>query len=422
MTETTVMPAADAPQSPFRWRLSHRPDLWFGHAAGGVAGVLVAAAVFAFVIEVTDDDATLPGVGFNLLLIAAAVAVGFFVRGPVRSAAVAALVLAIPQFWAFAVVGDGEGIDRGEFRIILLLSVVTYLVFYLLTWTRGRAILLGLALLLFTNWIVFEVADQSTPFGIGAPSNVTRGFDGPRDLVGDDDKQTETGITELVLAAVLLGGAVVLDRRGRAGAPTPLLLVGGLQAVSAAAVLGADADDAYVAGVFVAIAGLAIGLAGTLGRRRGTSWVGAAVLLVGALVVVVNGTNDAVSGQDGAGGVFGAFALVAAAVLLVIGVLVAHAADEPLDGGEPIPVAPPAPEPEPEPALMGAPAADTTTVDTTTVEPTTVEPTPAEPPQAESSATPTDTTEQTDAAPTTDETQWSRQDDPATPDPPAEES
>src|SRR5262249_14275925 len=54
MTETTVMPAADGPahESPFGWRLSHRPDIWFGHAAGGVAGVLVAAAVLAFVIEV----------------------------------------------------------------------------------------------------------------------------------------------------------------------------------------------------------------------------------------------------------------------------------------------------------------------------------------------------------------------------------
>src|SRR6476646_1335361 len=332
MTETTVMPAADAPapESPFRWRLSHRPDLWFGHAAGGVAGVLVAAAILAFVIEVTDDDATLPGVGFNLLLIAAAVAVGFFVRGPVRSAAVAALVFAIPQFWAFAVVGDGEGIDRGDVRVILLLSVVTYVVFYLLTWTRGRAILLGLALLLFTNWIVFEVADQSTPLGLGAATQVTRGLPEPRRLVGQDDKQTETGVTELILAAVLLSGAVVLDRRGRAGAATPLLFVGRLQAVSAAAILGADVDNVYAAGAFVALAGLAIGLAGTVGRRRGTSWVGAAVLLVGALIVVINGTSHAVNGEDGAGGVFGAFALVAAAVLLLIGVLVARAAGEPL--------------------------------------------------------------------------------------------
>jgi hypothetical protein len=389
MTETTVVPAGDAPvpESPFRWRLSHRPDLWFGHAAGGVAGVLVAAAILAFVIEVTDDDATLPGVGFNLLLIAAAVAVGFFVRGPVRSAAVAALVLAIPQFWAFAVVGDGEGIDRGDVRIILLLSVMTYAVFYLLTWTRGRAILLGLALLLFTNWIVFEVADQSTPFGRGT-TQVTRGFDGSRGFVGNDDNRTETGITELILAAVLLGGGVALDHRGRAGAATPLLLVGGLQAVSAAVVLGVDVDDVYATGAFVAVAGLAIGLAGTLGRRRGTSWVGATVLLVGALVVVVNGTNDAVSGRDGAGAVFGAFALVAAAVLLLIGVLVARAADEPLDGGEPIPIPPPAPEPEPEPALVAA-TTETPTAETPTAET-------AEADTTEARAAPTDEATPTD--------------------------
>src|SRR6185503_2043665 len=116
MTETTVA-SEPAPETPFRWRLAHRPDLRFGHAAGGVAGILAAAAIFAFVIEVTDDDATLPGVGFNLVLIAAALAAGYFVRGPVRSAAVAALLFAIPQVWLFAIIGDGEGVDRGDFRI-----------------------------------------------------------------------------------------------------------------------------------------------------------------------------------------------------------------------------------------------------------------------------------------------------------------
>ena len=309
MTDTTALVPAEepVPESPFRWRFTHRPDLRFGHAAGGVAGVLAAAATFAFVIEVTDNDATLPGVGFNLVLIAAALAAGYFVRGPVRSAAVAALVFAIPQVWLFAIIGDGEGVDRGDFRIVLLLSVATYVVFYALTWTRGRAILLGVALLLLTNWIVFEVADQSVPFGVDAATQVRGGgFNGPQQLAGGDNA-TETGIVELVMAAVLLGGAVVLDRRGKIGAATPLLVVGGLQAVSAAATFGADAEDVYAVGVFLALAGLAIGLAGSLGRRRGTSYVGAAILLVGALVVVGKGTNDSASG-DGSAAVFGAFA------------------------------------------------------------------------------------------------------------------
>ena len=110
-------------------------------------------------------------------------------------------------------------------------------------------------------------------------------------------------------------------------------------------------------GIFVALAGLAIGLAGSLGRRRGTSYVGAAILLVGAVVVVGKGTSEAASG-DGSAAVFGAFALIAAAVLLVVGVLVAHTTNEPIDGGEPAIVKPPAPEPEP--VLVGAPTEDGT--------------------------------------------------------------
>jgi hypothetical protein len=156
--------------------------------------------------------------------------------------------------------------------------------------------------------------------------------------------------------------------------------------VSAAVALGADAEDVYVVGIFVALAGLAIGLAGTLGRRRGTSYVGAAILLVGALVVVGKGTSDSASG-DGSAAVFGAFALIAAAVLLVVGVLVARAANEPIDGGEPAVVKPPAPEPEP--ALVGAPAADTTAGAPTADAPTTDAPT-TEAPTVEAAEAPPD--------------------------------
>jgi hypothetical protein len=273
--------------------------------------------------------------------------------------------------WLFAIIGDGEGVDRGDFRVILLLSVATYVMFYALMWTRGRAILLGVALLLFTNWIVFEVADQPTPLGVGGAAQSRLGFDGPQDVFGDN--LTETGITELIIAVILLGGGVVLDRRGRAGAATPLLFVGGLSALNAAATLGADAEDVYVVGLFVALAGLTIGLAGSLGKRRGTSWVGAAVLLIGALVVVGKGTADSANSDDGTGAVFGAFALLAAAVLLVIGVLVARALAEPIDGGEPAVLKPP--KPEPEPALVAAPS-EPTAADTA---PTEAAPTPGEP-------------------------------------------
>lgn len=396
MTDTSTLPTSDggdpaaearATEAPsaFRWRLASRPDVRFGHAAGGAAGILAAVAVVAFVAEVTDDDATLPGVGFNLLLIAIALAAGFRLRGPVRSAAVAAIAIAIPQVWSFAIAGDGDGIERGDFRFILLLSVVAYVLFYLLTWTRGRAVFLGLALFFGANWVVFEVANQQVPFALGVVDQAqSRGVDDPSGLFTDDgDKTTETGIANLAIAVGLLGAGVALDRKRRAGAATPCLLVGGLYAVNAAITLGIDVDDVYATGVFVISAGLAIGLAGSLGRRRGTSWIGSLVLLAGVLTVVARGTQDAVGGDDGTEAVFGAFSLAGAVVLLVAGVLVARALDEPVDGGEPFTPRPRAPQPE-----ASAPPAEPEPTPEPSPEPT-PEPEPAtEPPSPPAPAAP----------------------------------
>jgi hypothetical protein len=351
------------PESPFRWRLAHRPDVRFGHAAGGVAGILVAAAFFAFVVAVAgDDNPTWPGVGFHAGLIVIALLAGWKVRGPVRSAAVAALALAIPLLWVFAVFADERSDGRWDFRIYLLLTVVSYVTLYLLTWTRGRAVLLGLALLFAANWVVFEVASQEVPFAVDVAGQAQSGGLDDSDVVTGGDKTTETGLAELGVAIVLLGAGVALDRRRKPGAATPCLLIGGIYGVYAAIVLGADVENVYALGAFVLLAGLAIGLAGTLGRRRGTSWIGALVALGGAVTMVVQGTTETASGGgDDTAWSFAGYALLAAAVLLVVGVLVARGFDEPVDGGEPGPVAAPpaAPAPEPEPALVGAATAGT---------------------------------------------------------------
>ncbi len=351
MTDTTTLdigePAGDAPAekaAPFRWRLANRPDVRFGHAAGGVAGILVAAAVVAFVVAATGDEPRVPGVAFTLALIIAALGAGFLVRGPVRSAAVSAIVLAVPLLWVFAILGGGDGVERGDFRLILLLTIASYVLLYLLTWTRGRAILLGLALLFAANWIVFEVASQDVPFAVGIVNGVqSQGVGDPTELLSGDDKSTEAATATLVIAVVLLGTGIILDRRRRAGAATPLLLVGGLYAVNAAIAFGEEVDDVYAAGIFVALAGLAIGLAGSLGRRRGTSWIGSIVVLAGALTLIAQGTEDTATSGDGTAVRFAIYALLGAAVLLAVGIVVARQLDEPVDGGEPATRARPSP-------------------------------------------------------------------------------
>jgi hypothetical protein len=150
----------------------------------------------------------------------------------------------------------------------------------------------------------------------------------------ESDKTTETGLADLVIAVGFLGAAVVLDRRRRAGVATPFVAVGAFYAIVAAVVLADDVGEVALAGVFVAVAALAIGLVGSLGERRGTSWVGAFTLLVGTLVIVVKITIDTVSGSGGAA-IYGGYALAAAAVLLAIGIVIARRCGEPIDGDEP---------------------------------------------------------------------------------------
>src|SRR5262245_65627166 len=125
-TGTASIESDPQPESAFRWRLTHRPDTRFGHAAGGVAGILVVAAGVAFTAAIDNDDPQIPGMVISAVLIVAAVLAGYWVRGPVRSAAVTTVVLAAPALWIFAVFGEGDGIERGDTRLILLLVAASY--------------------------------------------------------------------------------------------------------------------------------------------------------------------------------------------------------------------------------------------------------------------------------------------------------
>ena len=65
-----------------------------------------------------------------------------------------------PSLWFFAFFGSGN-VGEGELRGVYLLTLVSYLVLYLASWTKGRAIFLAGALLVFASWVAFEVGDSS---------------------------------------------------------------------------------------------------------------------------------------------------------------------------------------------------------------------------------------------------------------------
>ena len=295
------------------WRAERRPEPGFAHALGAGAAAFAVFAVFALIIEVTSDDATLPGVGFYLVLGIVSFLVGAQISGPVRAAAVTAIVFSVPLIWFFAFLGDGEGGSTGDIRAIYLLTVASYAALYLFTWTRGRNVLLGLALLLFVSWLVFEVGNRDSgplPFSDQISSQTGDAF-GSSDGFRQDDKTTETSTVALVVGLAYLGTAAALDRKKLVGAATPFVLVGTIATLVGAVVLGGD-ESLFWGGFAAVAAGTAVGLVGGFGTdRRFSTWFGVVFVVGGLLAIVV----DFVSGDQLRGGraleYAGVFALAA---------------------------------------------------------------------------------------------------------------
>lgn len=312
------------------WRAERRPEPGFAHTLGAGAAFFAVAATFAVILEVTSDDASIPGVAFNLALAAVAYVMGMRLAGPARSAAVTVLVLALPLVWGFALFGNGGG-GTGDARAFYLLNIVSYAALYLVGWTRGHNILVGLALLVLVVWLVFEVGSNNSaiPFQntLESNSSVNTPFSsGDRFGSNQNDDTTETSITALVMGLAYLGIGGVLDSRKLRGVATPFIVVGAIATIVGAVVLGAD-DSALAGGLLAALSGAAVGLVGGFGiNRRGTTWIGVLFVVGGLLTVLI----DQASSYLGFAGLAAFVTLLLAAVAL----LTVHRFNEFTDGDD----------------------------------------------------------------------------------------
>ena len=263
---------------------------------GAAAGAFAVVAVVSFVVEVATDDPTVPGVAFTAGLAIVALALGFFVPGPIRSACVTALVLTIPLVWIFALLGDGDG-GRGDVRGIYLLTLACYLVLYLLGWTKGRAIFLAGTLLFFATWLTFEVAGSDSNSLVPFQSEVSSGTSStgasaprrtPRRSRTRSDTSDSTAAVALVIGIVFLAVGAVLDRRKLEGAATPFIVVGAFETIVGAVVLGGN-QSVLMGGLLALAAGAIVGIIGARGdRRRATTWIGVLVVFGGLVAVLVD--------------------------------------------------------------------------------------------------------------------------------------
>jgi hypothetical protein len=296
------------------WRAERRPEPGFAHVLGAGAGVFIVFATFFVIAEVTGDDPTVPGALFNLALLVVALLVGAQIAGPVRTGAVAVAVLTVPLVWGFTLFGSGSGGD-GDTRAFYALTIVSYAVLYLLLWTKGRGILLGLALLLLFSWIVGEIDNGPglVPFTGQFSSQTSTSFtnpDGGFSLNSGRESDagnnvTETSIASLVIGLVYLAAAAALDRKKLAGAATPFIFVGLVATISGAVLLAAR-ESAIAGGLLLAAAGLIVGLVGGLGTdRRFSTWIGVILIVIGLSIVV----SDVGDSNLGFAGLFALMAL-----------------------------------------------------------------------------------------------------------------
>ncbi|HUF85056.1 MAG TPA: hypothetical protein VMQ81_10740 [Acidimicrobiia bacterium] len=310
------------------WRGQRRVAPFLSHALGAGGGALVALGVLVLGFDYAEDDASGSlGAALCALLVVAALVAMTRVPAPARSACVAAAVIAAPGLWFFLITVESSA---GSLTGFYVLSIGTLVTLFLVGPTRGRAVLLGVALLFLWGWVVGEFADINKLGEIqtsSAPVNAENAGDGARAAFGGDDDfedfddfddeefedfdfeeaeefpvsgaETDAGIVSLLFGAAYLAATWLLDKRRLHGLATPFVAVGAIAAITGAIIVGIDAG-AIGGGLLAVAVGGGLGWVAAEGgsHRRATTWIGALTATIGITVVV----NDIADVDDSAVG------------------------------------------------------------------------------------------------------------------------
>jgi hypothetical protein len=351
------------------WR-AERATPWFANAISGGAGVLITIGVVAFGIDLYPDHGRPRGwAGFALGVLVVVVGLVLVDRLPrvLESTGVAMVglgVLAAIAFLQFPRVRD-----VADLRLFFALTIVAWLVAFVVGPAKSRPLLLALALLMGLTWATIEVSNvnprNDLPFGVpssigsGSSSDgavLTPGLDGSFTSNGFGPESDFTysqprepdfgslGIVSLAFGVVYLLGVAVLDSRGQRGVATAAVIPGVVAMIDTVIFFSTKANNVVVAGLLSVAAGLFVGAVGAQSHRRFTVWIGAFGATVGAVLLtgkITDSTTGSGSGSHAAS-VFGAFTILFGAAMVGVAVLAGRVLREPVGGDEPR-----APEPPP---------------------------------------------------------------------------
>lgn len=268
-----------------------------------VAGAGCALAVLG-VLLVAGDTGASDGGDFNkvpgIILSALVVAAGFFVlagaeRGALATAGSVAAALGVPPLMFFLTV-DTNDLPPYSTEAILFVSTIAWLVTYAIGPGRGRPLFLGAGLLgVWASLLQLTEELFDAPYlvfgyfaGLGTDPSFEDGF-GAGPINAPD--ATTIGILSLALGAGYLFLTRWLDRHGHHGVATPFAL-----ATIPPLFVGtfALADELEQAGTGLLLLAIGVGLAyhGATVWRRGTTWIGGALTVLGAAIFLGDMTDD----------------------------------------------------------------------------------------------------------------------------------
>jgi hypothetical protein len=305
---TPSAPIPSAPDERRGWAV--RPEPWWSEAFAAGGAFLAGVGLLALGLDISQDWAT--------VLIGVYVAVAYLVEPFVprvgRAACTTIVALGIPTFVALIVAPIHT---YNGFRALQIATIVLWFACFAIGGTRGRMVLLALALTFSWVFVTLEVGhvQQSAryfdPFRVGAlvtpsvSSSGSCGFDssgnmtctnnGVRSTFGDQgspsggakspgDYALGIGLVSLAFGALYIGGVWYGERTNQRGIATAFVIPAVLSLIVAVSALGDKVDHIWITGVFALVLGAIVGAAAN-GRRRFLTWTGAIGSVIGVALI-----------------------------------------------------------------------------------------------------------------------------------------
>lgn len=250
-------------------------------ALGAFAALMGGVAVAALAGEIVAEGSP-RAVGAFVALVYAGGGLLVVLRGlpSQRSAGVVAIAAAVPGVFGFLILsGD---FDRTDPATVLALSTIVWGVLHVVGPTRGHPVLLTAALVGAWATVIVQIGLDTV---FGALDSPFVGRSSSDAYLLEDPDTAGTAIASLLFGCAYLATGYALDRAGLRGTAT--VFVG-----TAAVALGLGVftaipgRDPWLAGLLLIAGGALVGFVGGTRERRLSTWLGAAVTVVGLFTVV----------------------------------------------------------------------------------------------------------------------------------------